>query len=48
MLVADLAIASAKTGSVPSNAAATRAVDKVEGVVFDREFSVPLLKYYQK
>jgi pimeloyl-ACP methyl ester carboxylesterase len=48
MLVADLAIASAKTGSVPSNAAATKAVDKVEGVVFDREFSVPLLKYYQK
>jgi hypothetical protein len=48
MLVADLAIAAAKTGSVPSNAAVTRAVDKVEGVVFDREFSVPLLKYYQK
>jgi pimeloyl-ACP methyl ester carboxylesterase len=48
MLVADLAIASAKTGSVPSNAAATKAVDKVEGVVFDREFSAPLLKYYQK
>lgn len=48
MLVANLAIASAKTGSVPSNAAVTKAVDKVEGVVFDREFSVPLLKYYQK
>uniref|UniRef100_UPI0040491787 alpha/beta hydrolase family protein n=1 Tax=Candidatus Planktophila sp. TaxID=2175601 RepID=UPI0040491787 len=48
MLVANLAIASAKTGSVPSNAAATKAVDKVEGVVFDREFSAPLLKYYQK
>jgi pimeloyl-ACP methyl ester carboxylesterase len=48
MLVANLAIAAAKTGSVPSNAAVTRAVDKVEGVVFDREFSVPLLKYYQK
>ncbi len=48
MLVANLAIASARAGSVPSNAAATRAVDKVEGVVFDREFSVPLLKYYQK
>jgi hypothetical protein len=48
MLVANLAIASARTGSVPSNAAATRAADKVEGVVFDRAFSVPLLKYYQK
>jgi pimeloyl-ACP methyl ester carboxylesterase len=48
MLVANLAIASARTGSVPSNAAATRAADKVEGVVFDRQFSVPLLKYYQK
>jgi pimeloyl-ACP methyl ester carboxylesterase len=48
MLVANLAAASAKTGSVPSNAAVTKAVDKVEGVVFDREFSVPLLKYYQK
>jgi hypothetical protein len=48
MLVANLAITAAKTGSVPSNAAVTRAVDKVEGVVFDREFSVPLLKYYQK
>ena len=48
MLVAKLAIASAKTGSVPSNAAVTKAVDKVEGVVFDRNFSVPLLKFYQK
>jgi pimeloyl-ACP methyl ester carboxylesterase len=48
MLVANLAIASAKTGSVPSNAAVTKAVDKVEGVVFDRDFNVPLLKYYQK
>jgi pimeloyl-ACP methyl ester carboxylesterase len=48
LLVAELAIASAKTGSVPSNAAVSKAVDKVEGVVFDREFSVPLLKYYQK
>ena len=48
MLVANLAIASAKTGSVPSNAAVTKAVDKVEGVVFDRNYSVPLLKYYQK
>jgi hypothetical protein len=48
MLVANLAIASAKTGSVPSNAAVTKAVDKVEGVLFDRQFSVPLLPYYQK
>ena len=48
MLVAKLAMASAKSGSVPSDAAVTERVDKVEGVVFDRNFSVPLLKYYQK
>jgi pimeloyl-ACP methyl ester carboxylesterase len=48
MAVAKLAAAAAKTGSVPSDAAVEKAVAKVDGLLFDREYSVPLLKYYQK
>ena len=48
MTVAKLAAAAAKTGSVPSNASVEKTVAKVEGLLFDREYSVPLLKYYQK
>ena len=48
MAVAKLAASAAKTGSVPSDAAVEKAVAKVDGLLFDREFSVPLLKYYQK
>jgi pimeloyl-ACP methyl ester carboxylesterase len=48
LTVAKLAAASAKTGKVPSDAAVEKAVADVEGLLFDREFSVPLLKLYQK
>ena len=48
MAVAKLAAAAAKTGSVPSDAAVEKAVANVDGLLFDREYSVPLLKYYQK
>jgi hypothetical protein len=48
MTVAKLAAAAAKTGSVPSNASVAKTVAKVDGLLFDREYSVPLLKYYQK
>ena len=48
MTVAKLAASAAKTGSVPSNASVEKTVAKVEGLLFDREYSVPLLKYYQK
>ena len=48
MTVAKLAAAAAKTGSVPSDAAVEKAVASVDGLLFDREYSVPLLKYYQK
>ena len=48
MTVAKFAASAAKTGSVPSNATVDKAVAKVDGLLFDREYSVPLLKYYQK
>jgi pimeloyl-ACP methyl ester carboxylesterase len=48
MTVAKLAAAAAKTGSVPSNASVAKTVAKVDGLLFDRAYSVPLLKYYQK
>jgi hypothetical protein len=48
MTVAKFAASAAKTGSVPSNASVEKAVAKVDGLLFDRAFSVPLLKYYQK
>ncbi len=48
MTVAKFAASAARTGSVPSNASVEKAVAKVDGLLFDRAFSVPLLKYYQK
>jgi len=48
MTVAKLAAAAAKTGSVPSNASVEKTVAKVDGLLFDREFSMPLLKADQK
>jgi len=48
MAVAKLAAAAAKTGSVPSNASVEKTVAKVDGLLFDREFSMPLLKADQK
>jgi pimeloyl-ACP methyl ester carboxylesterase len=48
MTVAKLAASAAKRGSVPTDAAVEKAVAKVDGLLFDREYSVPLLKYYQK
>ncbi|NCZ57747.1 MAG: hypothetical protein EBY75_05440 [Actinobacteria bacterium] len=48
LTVAKLAASAAKTGSVPSDAAVEKAVASVDGLLFDREYSVPLLKYYQK
>jgi pimeloyl-ACP methyl ester carboxylesterase len=48
MTVAKLAAAAARTGSVPSNASVEKTVAKVDGLLFDRAYSVPLLKYYQK
>ena len=48
MAVAKLAATAAKTGSVPSDAAVEKAVAKVDGLLFDRQFSMPLLKADQK
>jgi pimeloyl-ACP methyl ester carboxylesterase len=48
MTVAKFAASAAKRGSVPTDAAVEKAVAKVDGLLFDREYSVPLLKYYQK
>ena len=48
MTVAKLAAAAAKTGSVPSNASVEKTVAKVDGLLFDRQFSMPLLKADQK
>ena len=48
MAVAKLAAAAAKTGSVPSNASVEKTVAKVDGLLFDRQFSMPLLKADQK
>ena len=48
MTVAKLAASAAKSGSVPTDAAVEKAVANVDGLLFDREYSVPLLKYYQK
>jgi hypothetical protein len=48
LTVAKLAASAAKKGSVPSDAAVEKAVANVDGLLFDREYSVPLLKYYQK
>jgi len=48
MAVAKLAAAAAKTGSVPSDATVEKTVAKVDGLLFDRQFSVPLLKADQK
>ena len=48
MAVAKLAAAAAKTGSVPSDATVAKTVAKVECLLFDRQFSMPLLKADQK
>ena len=48
MAVAKLAAAAAKTGSVPSDATVEKTVAKVDGLLFDRQFSMPLLKADQK
>jgi hypothetical protein len=48
MTVAKFAASAAKTGSVPKDATVDKAVAKVDGLLFDRQFSVPLLKADQK
>jgi pimeloyl-ACP methyl ester carboxylesterase len=48
LTVAKFAASAAKSGSVPSDATVETAVAKVDGLLFDRAYSVPLLKYYQK
>jgi pimeloyl-ACP methyl ester carboxylesterase len=48
LTAAKLAASAAKTGSVPSNASVAKTVANVDGLLFDRQFSVPLLKLDQK
>jgi hypothetical protein len=48
LTVAKLAASAAKTGSVPSDASVEKTVAKVDGLLFDRQFSMPLLKADQK
>jgi pimeloyl-ACP methyl ester carboxylesterase len=48
LTVAKFAASAAKSGSVPSDATVEKAVANVDGLLFDRAYSVPLLKYYQK
>jgi hypothetical protein len=48
LTAAKLAASAAKTGSVPSDASVEKTVAKVDGLLFDRQFSMPLLKADQK
>ena len=48
LAAAKLAASAAKTGSVPSDASVEKTVAKVDGLLFDRQFSMPLLKADQK
>lgn len=46
LAVADLAAMAAKSGRVPSNAAASRVIRKVGNLVIDRDYVLPLQKFY--